>query len=196
MDRAYDVVVIGAGPNGLAAAITCARSGLAVLLIEARDTLGGGCRSAELTRPGFVHDVCSAIHPLALASPFFRAVPLADFGLAWAHPRAELAHPLDGGRAAMLERSFEATAATLEGDGPAYERVFAPFARRADDLYEDTLGPLRFPRHPMLFARFGLQAMQSASSWARRHFERAAARALFAGCAAHSFLPLQTPFSA
>ncbi len=196
MEGAYDVVVIGGGPNGLAGAITCARAGLSVLLLEARATVGGGTRSAELTLPGFVHDVCSAIHPMALVSPFFRGVPLCDHGLSWAYFDAELAHPLDGGRAAVLERSVVATAATLEGDGPAYERVFAPFVRRADDLYGDALAPLGFPRHPGLFARFGLQAMRSTSSWARQQFEHPAARALVAGCGAHSFLPLGEPFTA
>jgi phytoene dehydrogenase-like protein len=196
MERPFDVVVIGAGPNGLAAAITCARAGLDVLLLEGRDTVGGGTRSAELTLPGYVHDVCSAIHPLALVSPFFQSVPLADHGLTWVFPEAELAHPLDGGRAAVLERSLEATAATLEGDGLAYERVFAPFVRHSQALYADALAPLRFPRHPALLARFGLHAMRSTSSFARARFQRAPARALVAGCGAHSFLPLEAPLTA
>jgi phytoene dehydrogenase-like protein len=196
MEADYDVVVTGAGPNGLAAAITCARAGLAVLLIEGAATVGGGARSAGLTRPGFVHDVCSAIHPLALVSPFFRGIPLADYGLTWAHPEVPLAHPLDGGRAAVLERSFADTSKTLESDGPAYERVFSPLARDADDLYRDALAPLRVPRRPFLLARFGLQAMRSTSAWSRARFDDAPARALVAGCGAHSFLPLDAPFTA
>ena len=196
MDPSYDVVVIGSGPNGLAAAITCARAGLDVLLVEAASTVGGGSRSAALTLPGFVHDVCSAIHPLAVVSPFFRNVPLADHGLEWAFPDVPLAHPLDGGGGAVLERSFEATAASLEGDGEAYERVYGPFVRNADALYEDTLAPLRVPHHPLILTRFGLEAMRSTSSFARDHFERAPARALAAGCGAHSFLPLDAPFTA
>jgi phytoene dehydrogenase-like protein len=196
MDGAYDVAVIGAGPNGLAAAITCARSGLAVFLVEGSATVGGGSRSAELTLPGYIHDVCSAIHPMALVSPFFQNVPLGDYGLSWTFPEAELAHPLDGGRASVLERSLEATAASLDGDGLAYERLFAPFVRRAQALYDDALAPLRFPRHPSLFTRFGLQAMRSTSAFAREHFDHAPARALVAGCGAHSFLPLRAPFTA
>ncbi len=196
MAPSYDVVVIGAGPNGLAAAITCARAGLAVLVVEAAQTVGGGSRSAALTLPGYVHDVCSAIHPRARVSPFFRGVPLDAHGLAWAYPDVPLAHPLDGGRGAVLERSFEATAASLEGDGAAYERTFAPFVRGADALYADALAPLRLPRDPVLFTRFGLQAMRSTSSFARRHFDHAPARALAAGCGAHSFLPLHAPFTA
>lgn len=196
MERSYDVVVVGAGPNGLAAAITCARAGLSVALFEAKSTVGGGSRSAELTLPGFVHDVCSAIHPLAVVSPFFRNVPLADHGLSWAYPEVQLAHPLDGGRAALLERSIEATAESLEGDGPTYARVFTPLVAHADDIYEDTLAPLRVPHHPVPFVRFGLQALQSARGFAERTFERAPARALVAGCGAHSFLPLDAPFTA
>jgi|CZKU01.1.fsa_nt_gi phytoene dehydrogenase-like protein len=191
-----DVVVVGAGPNGLAAAITCARAGLSVLLVEGAPTVGGGARSAELTLPGFVHDVCSAIHPLALVSPFFQRLPLADHGLAWAFPEVPLAHPLDEGRAALLERSFTDTGRTLESDGPAYERAFAPFVRDALALYADALAPLRFPGHPVLLARFGLQGMRSTSAWARARFNDAPARALVAGCGAHSFLPLEAPFTA
>jgi phytoene dehydrogenase-like protein len=196
MEPAYDVVVIGSGPNGFAAAITCARAGLEVLLVEGASTVGGGSRSAALTLPGYTHDVCSAIHPLAVVSPFFRRVPLAEHGLSWVFPEVPLAHPLDGGNGATLERSLEATAASLEGDGEAYERVYGPFVRDADALYEDTLAPLRVPRHPLILTRFGLQAMRSTSSFAREHFEHAPARALAAGCGAHSFLPLDAPFTA
>jgi phytoene dehydrogenase-like protein len=195
MRDAFDVVVVGAGPNGLAAAITCARAGLGVLLLEGRPTVGGGARSAELTLPGFVHDVCSAIHPLALASPFLQALPLAEHGLSWSFPDCELAHPLDGGRAAVVDRRIDVTAATLDGDGDAYARLLAPLVRDAAALYEDALAPLGLPKHPLVLARFGLQAMRSTSALARGHFEQAAARALFAGCGAHSFLPLGAPFT-
>ena len=197
MEAARDVVVVGAGPNGLAAAITCARAGLDVLLVEGTGSIGGGARSAELTLPGFVHDVCSAIHPLCIVSPFFRAVtqPLAEHGLAWAHPEVPLAHPLPDGRAALLERSLEATAAALEGDGAKYMRLYEPFVRRAQDLYDDALAPLGMPSSPVLLARFGLEAMRSVEGFAG-HFDHAPARALVAGCGAHSFLPLDRSFGA
>src|SRR4030067_1153870 len=122
----YDAVIVGSGPNGLAAAITLARAGRSVLVLEAKDTIGGGTRTKQLTLPGFWHDVCSAIHPLGVSSSFFRSLPLSDFGLEWIHPQAPLAHPLDGGRAIFLERSIEATAAGLGADAPAYRRVFTP----------------------------------------------------------------------
>jgi phytoene dehydrogenase-like protein len=196
MAGSYDVVVVGAGPNGLAAAITCARAGCEVLLVEGASSVGGGTRSAALTLPGFVHDVCSAIHPLALLSPFFRALPLERYGLEWVQPAVPLAHPLDGGRASFLERSVADTARSLDGDGPAYERLLAPFVRTSEALYDSVLAPLAVPRHPIVLARFGLEAMRSAWSFARGHFEGEGARALFAGCAAHSFLSLRQPFTA
>ena len=192
-----DAVIIGAGPNGLAAAITLARAGCRVLVQEAADTVGGGLRSAELTRPGFIHDVCSAIHPLGLGSPFFRSLPLADYGLDWIHPPAPLAHPFDDGTAAVLERSVTATGATLGRDGPAYQRLLGPLAADWDRLAVDLLGPLPLPpRHPLALARFGLRAIRSAAGLARSWFEEERARALFAGMAAHSMLPLTRPVSA
>jgi len=195
MRSAYDVVVVGAGPNGLAAAITCARAGCDVLLVEGESTVGGGARSAELTLPGFTHDPCSAIHPLGRASPFFARVPLEAHGLEWVDPEVPLAHPLGGG-AALLERSLDATAERLGPDGPRYARLFAPLVEQAAALYGDALAPLRVPRHPLLFARFGRHAVRSARSLAERAFAHDAARALFAGCGAHSFLPLEARFSA
>src|SRR5438093_4512922 len=145
-DKAVDGVVVGAGPNGLAAAITLARAGRSVLVVEAMDTIGGGCRSAELTLPGFVHDVCSAIHPLGVASPFFRTLPLHEYGLEWLQPPACLAHPLDDGSAVMLYRSMRATASGLGGDGAAYARLVGPVARDWRKIEGNVLGPFRVPR--------------------------------------------------
>jgi len=188
--------VVGSGPNGLAAAITLAQAGLATVLREAQATVGGGLRSAELTLPGFTHDVCSAVHPLAATSPFFRTLPLADFGLEWIHPPAPLAHPLDDGSAALLERSLDATAESLGPGGPDWRRLHAGFVRVWDDLSQDVLAPpLRFPHHPFMMARFGLQGLRSATGLART-LRGARARALFAGNAAHSFLPLEEPGTA
>jgi phytoene dehydrogenase-like protein len=189
-------VVVGAGPNGLAAAIVLARAGRAVRVLEARDTPGGGCRSDALTLPGFVHDTCSTIHALALASPFLRTLPLARHGLEFAHPAAPLAHPLDDGTAAMLERSVDATAVGLGPDERAWRRTFAPLVRDADALFAGVLAPLRLPRHPLAIARFALDAVRAADGLARSRFAGERARALFAGCAAHSMLALDTPGSA
>ncbi len=186
---AADAIVVGSGPNGLAAAITLAKAGLTTVVREAQDSIGGGLRSAELTLPGFVHDVCSAVHPLAASSPFFRTLPLADFGLTWIHPSAPLAHPLDDGTAVLLERSLQATAAGLPTGGDDWVRLHEPFVRQWDKLAPDILGPpLRPPRRPFLMARFALQGLRTANALARRlHGPRA--QALFAGNAAHSFLP-------
>lgn len=188
----YDAVVVGAGPNGLAAGIELARSGRSVLIREARDGPGGGVRSAALTLPGFVHDPFSAVHPLAVASPFFRTLDLESHGLEWVHPDALLAHPFDDGSAALLERSTEATAAGLGVDGDAYERLVGPFVREWERLAPDILGPLSLPRHPLLLARFGLRALRSAQGLTSSAFESDAARALFCGMAAHSALPLDS----
>ncbi len=197
MADTYDALVIGSGPNGLAAAITLARAELSVLVIEARATPGGGTRSAALTLPGFVHDVCSAVHPLASASPFFRSVPLENFGLAWIHPEIPLAHALDGGRAVALHRGVDETAAGLGADGDAYLRTIGSLARHGEALFDDLLGPLPFPpRHPAAMARFGRHAWRSAAGWARSAFRTPEARALFAGNAAHGWLPLEKPLTA
>ncbi len=192
---AYDAVVIGAGPNGLAAAVTLARAGRSVVVYEARETVGGGCRTAELTLPGFRHDVCSAIHPLALGSPFFRTVPFARLGVEWCEPPLPLAHPLGDG-AAVLARSVEETAKSLGSDAGAYTRMMAPLVAGWEGTADAILGPLRVPRHPLALARFGLRAIQPAAWMARRMFRGAAARALFAGMSAHSFLRLEQPPSA
>ena len=195
-DGAYDAVVVGAGPNGLAAAITLAEADRSVLLVEAGETVGGGTRSAELTLPGFVHDVCSAIHPLVLASPFMRSVPLERHGLELVHPDVPLAHPLDDGSAVVLERSVEATAARLGSDGAAYRRLMSPVVRDAEKLVREVLGPARPPRHPVALAAFGLRALRSAVGLAGSLFDEDPARALFGGIAAHAMLRLdQIPSS-
>jgi len=191
---AYDAIVVGSGPNGLAAAITLARAGRSVLVREEQETLGGGTRSAELTLPGFVHDVCSAVHPLVLGSPFFRSLPLVEHGLELVHPPAPLAHPLDGGEAVMLERSLEQTAAGLGTDARAYRRLLGSVVVGWGRLEEAILGPLlAVPRHPLALAGFGLKAIQPAARLAGRTFSGERARALFAGATAHSIQALERP---
>jgi phytoene dehydrogenase-like protein len=193
----HDAIVVGSGPNGLAAAIALARAGRSVLVLEGRETIGGGLRTEALTLPGFVHDTCAAIHPLGLASPFFRGVPLAGHGVEWIHPPAPLAHPLDDGNAVVLERSVEETAAGLDGsDGRAWRRLFGPFVGSADDLVASILSPPLPPRHPLVMARFGPKAIRSAAGLARSSFDGRRARALFAGNAAHAMLPLSAAASA
>ncbi len=187
---AVDAVVVGSGPNGLAAAITLARAGRSVLVLEAASEIGGGMRSAELTLPGFVHDICSAIHPLGVASPFFNSVPLAQFGLEWIHPDAPLAHPLADGRVAVVERSLESTASGFGRDGPAYRRLLEPLVEHADHLFEQLLGPIRLPRHPLLMLRFALRVMRSARGLAKGLFRDERTQGMFAGMAAHAVLPL------
>ena len=185
-----DAVVIGSGPNGLAAAVALAREGLSVRVYEAEDTIGGATRSAELTRPGFVHDVCSTVHALVAASPFLKTLPLADHGLELVRPDAPFAHPLDEGTAVVVEQSVEATADSLgTRDGAEYRRMIAPLVARVDDLMEAILGPLGL-RHPLLMARFGLDAIRSASGLARR-FRDGRTHAMLAGAAAHSMVPLE-----
>jgi phytoene dehydrogenase-like protein len=195
-DRHYDAVIVGSGPNGLAAAISLARAGRSVLVIEGRDTVGGGMRTAELTLPGFRHDICSAVHPLGMGSPFFRDLPLEQHGLRWIQPDAPLAHPLDHGEAVVLDRSFDATAAYLGRDAAAYRRLIAPLAERWQEILGDLLGPLSVPSHPVAFARFGAGAILPAAALARAWFRGQRARALFAGLAAHSIMPLQRPLTA
>ena len=191
-----DAVVVGSGPNGLAAAITLAQRGLAVRVLEAAGTIGGGARTAELTVPGVRHDVCSAIHPLGAASPFMASLSLADYGLQWRWPEVDLAHPLDGDRAAVMVRSLPDTAAALALDGDAWRGTFGPIAARLEDLVDDLFGPLvRAPKHPGSLARFGLRAGLPATVLARR-FRTEAARALFTGCAAHVARPLTRPATA
>lgn len=189
--------MIGAGPNGLTAAIILAKAGWRTTLIEAEPTVGGGTRSAELTLPGFVHDICSAVHPLAVSSPAFASFPLAEHGLQWIHPPLPLAHPLDDGSAAVLARALGSTCARLGPDGRAYRRAFSPLVRQWRELIGMIQRPMiQVPAHPVLMARFGLLAIRSAANAARGWFRTEAARALFAGIAAHSLLPLETPASA
>ncbi len=188
----YDAVVVGSGPNGLAAAIRLAQDGRSVLVLEARETVGGGTRSAELTRPGFVHDVCSAIHPLAVASPYFRQLPLAEHGLDWIQPDLPLAHPLADGTAAVVCQSVSETAEGLDPDEKPYGRLLSPMVAHWETIAAELLQPLlHWPRHPLHLAAFGWRGLQSAAGLARRHFATEPARALFAGMAAHSFLPLE-----
>jgi phytoene dehydrogenase-like protein len=188
--RSYDAIVVGAGPNGLAAAIELARAGHSVCIFEANEMAGGGVRSTDLTLPGFVHDICSAVHPLAAGSPFFSKLPLTQYGLEFINPPAPLAHPFDDGTAVLLHRSVEMTADGLEPDAKTYRKLMGPFVENWDDLADDLLGPLRIPRHPLKVARFGFYGIRSARSLVQSLFRDKRARALFGGLAAHSFLSL------
>jgi phytoene dehydrogenase-like protein len=191
-----DAVVVGSGPNGLAAAVTLAQAGLSVTVLEAADTIGGGTRSAELTVPGVLHDVCSAVHPFGVASPYLQSLPLADHGLEWRWPAVDLAHPLDGGRAGVMLRSLDETVTGLGTDGAAWRRSFGPLARRFPTLTTEIFQPIiHVPKHPVDLARFGLRAALPATMFARR-FATDEARGLFAGCAAHIFTPLSWPATA
>ncbi|MFQ5408500.1 MAG: phytoene desaturase family protein [Anaerolineales bacterium] len=193
----YDAVVVGAGPNGLAAAVTLARAGCSVLVMEGRDTVGGGTRSAALTLPGFVHDICSAIHPLGVSSPFFRHLPLDKYGLEWIFPPVSLAHPLDDGEAVFVRRSMDETADCLGADGRRYSHLLRPMIDNWSGLMTDLLGPLRLlPRRPAAMMRFGLRALWPARALAETIFRGPRARAVFAGMAGHSLLPLETPLTA
>jgi phytoene dehydrogenase-like protein len=193
---AYDAVVVGAGPNGLAAAVELARGGRSVAVLEAGETVGGGTRSAEITLPGFVHDLGSAIHPLGYASPFFRQLPLEEHGLEWIHPPAPLAHPFDDGAAVVLERSVQETAAALGSDARAYERLMKGVAEDAPGLASYFVGSPRLIRHPVALAASAMRALRPARGLAEDLFEGEKARGLFAGNGAHSFLPLEKSPSA
>lgn len=190
-----DAVIIGSGPNGLAAGIRLASAGVKVLILEAHEKIGGGTRTADLTLKGFHHDVCSSVHPMGVVSPYFKTLPLDKHGLEWIFPEASVAHPLDGRPAALLTRSLEETAARLGIDGERYTKTLRPFVCCAEELIAGALSPAKFPRHPVLMARFGLEAIRTAESLASR-FRTEEARALIAGCAAHSILPLDKSLTA
>lgn len=190
--RDYDAVVVGSGPNGFAAAITLQQQGLSTLLIEAKQTIGGGMRSAQLTLPGFVHDVCSAIHPMALASPFFQQLPLHNYGLSFIQPPHAAAHPFDDGTAAILYQNILETAAGLGIDEQAYLQLITPLLNNSKKIFPFILGPLRFPKNPLVIAGFGYHALQPATMLSKI-FKTQKAKALFAGMAAHTMLPLSKP---
>jgi phytoene dehydrogenase-like protein len=193
----YDAVIVGAGPNGLAAAIRIAQHGFSTLVLEGNDTIGGGCRTEELTLPGFWHDVGSAVHPLAVASPFFSSLPLEKYGLTWVHPEVPLAHPVSPGEVAVLQRSLRKTAEALGKDARIYSRIFGPIVSCSESLLEEFLQPIiHIPRHPLTAVRFGTLALLSARYLVRSRFVQENARALFAGLAAHSFLSLSSAGSA
>jgi phytoene dehydrogenase-like protein len=191
-----DAVVVGAGPNGLAAAVAIASEGFRVHLIESDEEVGGGARSRELTLPGLVHDVCSAFHPFAVASPFLAGLGLEAEGLRWRYTEIECAHPLDGGRVGALYRDVDRTAAALGKDGAAWRRLFEPLVRRFDAIAGEVLQPvLHIPRHPFALAGFGLRALLPATAVTRR-WRTEEARALYGGCGAHAFYPLTRPTTA
>ncbi|MEJ7740581.1 MAG: NAD(P)/FAD-dependent oxidoreductase [Chitinophagaceae bacterium] len=189
MKSDFDAIIVGSGPNGLAAAITLQQAGLSVLILEAKPTIGGGLRSAALTLPGYMHDICSAVHPLAAGSPFFKTLPLDQHGLRYIYPPVAAAHPLDRGRAAVLTGSVQQTAEVLGKDQQAYRRLMEPIVRDWPQIVNDVLGPLRFPERPVAMAQFGLKALSSALTLSRR-FSTQEAKALLAGMAAHSIQPL------
>src|SRR5262245_48797178 len=190
MPDTLDAIVVGAGPNGLSAAIVLATAGLSVRVIEAAETVGGGCRSAALTLPGCVHDICSAVHPMAVVSPFFRTLPLAAHGVDWVEPPVMLAHPFDDRPPALVHRSLDATARGFDGDDRAYRGLVGATAEAWDRLEDVVLGPPRWPRHPLAAARFGLRALQPVAALANRSLSTVPPRALMGGLAAHAMLPL------
>lgn len=192
----YDAIVVGSGPNGLSAAITLAEAGCSVLVVEAHETIGGGTRTQELTLPNFKHDVCSAIHPLAIASPFLKRLPLEDYGLEWVYPTASAAHPLDGGDAVMVYRDIEHTAQSLGVDEAMYRRIIGSISRQHEAIISDFLAPLRIPKNPIQFSLFGLLALLPAKTFAEIFFRDERTRAMFAGMAAHSIQPLERPATA
>ena len=195
MKNKYDAVIIGSGPNGLSAGITLARKGLKVLIIEGAATIGGGTRTAQLTLAGFEHDVCSAVHPMGFNSPFFKTLPLEQFGLEWIMPEASVAHPLDNDKAIILSKSIEETANSLGIDATRYKKLITPFVAKGESLLENSLKPFGAPADPILMLKFGLKASQSAAYFVQKKFKGERAKALFAGNAAHSVLPFDKYFT-
>jgi phytoene dehydrogenase-like protein len=191
----YDAVLVGSGPNGLAAAVTLARNGLRVLVIEGRAQIGGGTRTAELTLPGFHHDVCSSVHPMGVASPFFRSMPMEEYGVEWLVPEISAAHPMDGGKAVAAYLSLEETATLLGEDGSAYRTLLEPALKQWDEILPDLLAPLHFPEKPVEYVRTGAIGMLPATWSASAFFRTEEARALYAGMAGHSILSLKEPMS-
>ena len=196
VSREVDAIVVGSGPNGLAAAVALAEAGVTVRVFEREDEIGGGTRSAELTLPGFIHDVCSAVHPMGILSPSFRNLPLSEHGLEWVTPAASVAHPLDDRDAVMLYQSLDRTCDGLGVDAAMYRRLLEPLLTSPESLLADILAPLRMPGGPLQMLRFGIRAIWSANRLARMAFRDEPARALFAGCAGHSILPLSHPLTA
>ncbi|MFY0685381.1 MAG: NAD(P)/FAD-dependent oxidoreductase [Balneola sp.] len=191
----FDAYVIGSGPNGLSSAIALAQQGLKVKIFEAKDSVGGGTRTLELTESGFKHDICSAVHPTAVSSPFFNTLPLQKFGLEWIHPAFPLAHPLENNEALIVERSLEATLSRFDKDAKNYKKLFNDFINSWEDLSEDLFGTLRIPKHPLSMMRFGWYGMFSAKLLADSFFKTERAKAYFCGLAAHSILPLENAFT-
>ncbi len=192
----YDAIVIGTGPNGFGAAITLARAGWSVCMYEAKEKVGGGMRTYELTLPGFKHDICSAIHPMAYSSPFFSDLPLTEHGLEWIQPEAPLAHPFDDGSSIVLDRAIQSTALSLGEDCRAYERLMRPYVENWEKIASGILGPLRLPRYPLALSYFGMKAILPAAILAKFTFKNDRTRAFFAGLAAHSLLPMEKLISA
>ena len=194
-NKKYDVIIIGSGPNGLSAGIYLTRKGYTVLIVEAEDVAGGGMRTKELTLPNFKHDVCSAIHPMGFLSPYFQSLELEKYGLEWIYPEISVAHPLDKEPAVLLTKLVEETANGLGKDSASYNKLITPFAKHIDWLLQDTLKPLGFPKHPILFTKFGMNGIIPAQYFAKLRFKEKRARALFAGCVAHSILPFDKFFT-
>lgn len=192
--RQGEITIVGSGPNGLAAAITLAEAGRKVRVLEGKDEIGGGLRSAAgLTLPGFIHDPCAAIHPLGIASPFFHKLPLGKLGLRWIYPPVAAAHPLDDGTAVLVRGRVETTAEQFGRDAAAYRLLMGPTVQQWRPILDEFLGPLRVPRHPLTIGRFGAFALLPATVLARLLFKDERARAVFAGMAAHSIMPLDRP---
>ena len=192
----YDAFVIGSGPNGLSAAIALAQQGLKVKIYESKETIGGGTRTLELTEPGFYHDICSAVHPTAVSSPFFSSLPLSDYGLEWIHPDFPIAHPLEDKESVIVERSLELTLERLGADSKSYRNLFKDFIDSWEYLSKDLFGSLRIPQYPLAMMRFGWYGMFSSKLLSNSFFKLARTKAYFTGLAAHSIIPLENAFTA